>query len=191
MNILALDIGTRSGWAIADEDAPPLPAPSPLFGDEAGAKRALLHYHHGSWSPDTALRGRFFLRFTEWLTRKVDTFDVGLIAVEASVEAWMNMGKPDAKGRRATNPDTIRKLLGIVAHVESVAALRGLEIDEINTARMTKLAVGTGRDPNKKLRKERGRALGLQVGHDELDAIYGLSSVLHKRQAARRAREAA
>ncbi|MEQ8395011.1 hypothetical protein [Thalassobaculum sp.] len=188
-NILALDIGTTCGWAAADEHAPPLPAPSPLLGGEAAAKEALRHYHHGVWTIE-GIRGAYYLRFSDWLTHKVDTFEPQVLAIEASVEGWLNMAsaKKDQFGKRTrtTNPDTIRKLLGILAICETVAAMRGVPITEVNTSRMQMLAVGTGRDSNKAKRKERGRALGLRCCDNELDGIFTLSCVLHDRQAARR-----
>jgi hypothetical protein len=207
VNILMLDIGTRCGWAVADEDAPPLPmppaavyaakdgAPALLPFSEAATLRALRHYQHGTWTDPTSYRGRYFQRFGEWLTRRIEIFEPRVLGIEVSVVGLLNMAAPkeDERGNwsRKTNPDTIRKLLGIVAVAEAVAAAQGVDLKEVNPSGMIKLAVGTGRDPGKAARKRRGKALGLPGDDNRLDAIYGLSWVLHDRQSARAAARAA
>lgn len=205
MNILMLDIGTKCGWAVADEDAPPLPMPPaavyakvdvdrpPLVPfDEAPTRAALRHYQHGVWT-DSGFRGRYFQRFGDWLTRRVEIFEPRVLAIEVSVVGLLNMAAPkeDERGNwgRKTNPDTVRKLLGMVAIAEAVAAAQGVDLKEVNPSGMIRLAVGTGRDSGKVARKRRGKALGLPGDDNRLDAIYGLSWVLNDRQS--RAREAA
>lgn len=202
MNLLMLDIGTKCGWAVADEDAPPLPMPPkgayahepdepPVPFDEAPTLRALRHYQHGTWTDPSSYRGRYLHQFGLWLTRRIEIFEPRVLAIEVSVVGLLNMAQPkeDEQGnwRRKTNPDTIRKLLGILAIAEAVAAAQGVDLKEVNPSGMIKLAVGTGRDSGKVARKRRGRALGLPGDDNRLDAIYGLSWVLHDRQSARRA----
>lgn len=189
MNILCLDIGTKTGWAVADASAPFLPAAN--LGDETAAKRALRHYDFGVWNGSTVggpSRGTFYIKFADWLSQQIRAYEVGLLAIEASVEGWLNMAAPDREtGRRKTNPDTIRKLLGITEFCHAAAALHDIPIKEVNTSGMQKHAVGTGRDSDKKLRKARTSALGLKVDDNTGDAIFALSFVLYERAAARQA----
>jgi hypothetical protein len=178
VNILCLDIGTKTGWAVADASAPFLPAAT--LGDETAAKVALRQYDYGMWNGSKGSgvgRGPFYLRFTRWLDQQIDAYEPILLAYEANPAAIASVRSQEAS----------LKLFGMVAMVEAAAALRRLPSKMVNTAGMQKHAVGTGRDSGKVLRKARAKALGLEVDDNTIDAIFSLSFVLYERATAARA----
>lgn len=180
MRVLCLDIGTNMGWAAASLDAPPLPAP--LLGDERPAKSALRHYRYGLWRGPSGDHGRFYHEQSLWLADMLRTLRASLLAYEFNAAGVAQMRSADAA----------MKTFGIVAEIRRVAHVAGLPTKMVHTASMQKLAVGTGRDSGKVKRKARLAALGLgNIDNNTGDAIFALSWVLHDRQAARQAREAA
>lgn len=168
MKILALDIGTRMGWAVASEDAPPIPAA--VLGDESEARAALRHYRYGLWTDASRDRGKFYVSMTRWLTSQIDTFDIGLLVIEANAAAMHSVRSQEAA----------LKLFGITAMAEATAWTRGIRCQFVHTGAVQKVAVGTGRDTGKKLRKARMEALGIQGDDNVGDAVWALSWVLHQ-----------
>ncbi len=121
--ILCLDIGTKCGWAVAASDAPYLPPPSPLFGNEAAAIDALRHYDYGLWNGTGPERGRFYLRFTKWLTGQIKDFDVELLAFEANpaVEVGAVAGTSTYTPLQRPGPPT--PVAGVGAEASSAAEI--------------------------------------------------------------------
>ena len=177
--ILALDIGTRCGWAAAMEDAPPLPAYAPLLGGEAGGRAALRHYHHGLFKPTAGIdRGRHYLRYADWLTGHCRCLSVTLIRPEFNAHGAASMKSEDAALRT----------FGLMAVTEAVGATLGVPVRTVNTSSMQLHAVGTGRDKGKVLREKRATALGIgSLDPNVIDAVFTLSFALHEAAMARAA----
>lgn len=79
-NILALDLGTKTGWAVATRDG------RRLCGTESFAPRA-------SWTP-----GQRWLRFRAWLCEQLQRWDVHALAYERVVFGHSSSASSDVYG---------------------------------------------------------------------------------------------
>ncbi|MFX4223566.1 MAG: hypothetical protein ACMVO3_22840 [Thalassobaculum sp.] len=173
--ILALDLGTKTGWAAAEREAPFLP---PISDDETAARRAVRHYVHGVFKGPPGDHAKLAQRFEGFLNRRIQTLDVSFVVIEAQTEF-------PQKSRNAA-----QILLGLKMVAEKVARQNGIPCVLVETSEMQVHAVGTKRDAKKKKRGERLAALGLTgIDDNEGDAIFVLSTWLAK--VAARNREAA
>ena len=173
--ILALDLGTKTGWAAAERNAPFLP---PMSDDETAARRALRHYVHGVFKGPAASHGLLFRRFRSFLSLRIERLAVERLIVEA---------QPMRDLRSAAAAEVF---LGLKGCCEEVAYQAHVPLHVLNTSTMQLHAVGTGRDSGKKKRAARLAALGHpDIDDNEGDAIFVLSCWLA--QQAAKAAEAA
>jgi len=170
MRVLALDIGTRTGWAAAMLDAPALPPP--ILGNESPAREALRHYHHGRWQGPQGNHPRLFSRFETWLSDKIDTFQVTMLVYEAQSAGF----------GQTQSAAAAEVLFGLSTLCQKAAYDHGIRHAVIHTATMQKHSTGTGRDSGKLRRKARIKSLGLKVDDNTGDAIFVLSCWLDQQR---------
>lgn len=171
--ILALDLGTKTGWAAAERQAPFLP---PLSDDETAARQALRHYTHGVFKGPSGDHPKLFQRFEAFLQRKITALEVSILVMEAQSHFAH-------KSR-----DAAEVLLGLKAIGEKVARQHRILSTVFETKDMQMHAVGTARDPKKKKRGARLAALGLEgIDDNQGDAIFVLSGWLAAHPSSRRA----
>ncbi|SDF82861.1 hypothetical protein [Thalassobaculum litoreum] len=173
--ILALDLGTKTGWAAAERNAPFLP---PMSDDETAARQAVRHYMHGVFKGPPSNHGLLFRRFRSFLTQRIERLGVERLIVEA---------QPMQDLRSAAAAEVF---LGLKACVDEIAYDARVPTHVLNTSTMQLHAVNTGRDSGKKKRAARLAAFGYPaIDDNQGDAIFVLSCWLA--QQAAKAAEAA
>lgn len=151
--VLALDLATRTGWAIRDRDG--------TF--RSGVESFKVK---GGESP-----GMRFLRARAWVADKLEELAPTLKRHKAPVVAWE---RPHHRGRAATEV-----LLGLQAVVqEEVARFPGAIGCHVETGTVKKHATGNGRASKSEMVAAAG-PYSLLVGHvveaeDEADALHVL-----------------
>ena len=169
MTVLALDMATRSGWAVADMTAAPIPGP--LFetnGFEFQCRSGVKQF------PKGADVGPLLARYEEWVNDLITVHAPKLVAVEATLP-------------RQNNEQTMIKLVSLLGVTEKVCHQRSTRIVKEPIEDIVRHAVNKGRDTGKKLRKERAEQLGWgDMDDNEIDARFLLSLMLQKLANARR-----
>lgn len=149
MNILALDLATRTGWALG---------PARWFD-------------HGEVKFGTVLlKGvgdeaeRAWGNLSCWLRDMLTTNDIDVIAVEAPLARVMDGG---------TNAATVILLNGLYANIVGCAACYGIRVRKVASTTARKSFMGVGRPDNPKLAvKIHARLCGWMVRDDnEADAL--------------------
>lgn len=167
--ILALDLGTKTGWAAAERNAPFLP---PMSDDETAARRALRHYVHGVFKGPPGDHAKLAQRFESFVDRKIKALDVTMLVMEGQ-SAFAHNSRAAAE-----------VLLGLKMVGEKVARQNGILAHMVETSAMQLHAIGTSRDSGKKKRAARLAALGHpHIDDNEGDAIFVLSCWLAQRAA--------
>ncbi len=175
MSILALDLGTKTGWAVADSSAPPLPAWK-SGNDDAGGASALRYYEYGIFNGPAADHGKLFSRFASWLERTIEIYDIDRIAFEGNVFGAGSMKSANA----------VIVLVGLTSQTIRTCYEQSLSHTMLMQSVVQKHAVGVGNDSQKRLRKERLKGLRVE-DHNTGDAIFVLSCYLQSIAARRSA----
>jgi hypothetical protein len=143
MRVLALDLATRSGFAVDGPNTCP-----PIAGTYTLASKG-------------SARGLSFLRFSEWLYEMIGAHDVGLVAYEAPIFGNVPMNK---------NTGTL--LIGLGAMCEMMATSRNVAYFSAHIQTVRAHFVGAGRPAKpKEAVMGRCRMLGWDVpDHNAADA---------------------
>lgn len=143
MRVLALDLASRTGWAVDRNDGGP-----PRTG-------TYTLYASGN------TRGPAFLKFNEWLYAFAGQCNVDLLAYEAPIIGGAPIGQHEAM-----------LLIGLAAQVEMIAAARGVDVaaTAVSTVRAYFLGKGNGNLPGPKAKRlvlSRCASLGWETGGDD------------------------
>ena len=161
--ILALDIATRTGWAVGEIGG------KPVFGTYRGDPE---------WG-----EGRIFSAFAEWLERRVEEFHVKQLFVEEAYVPRERMrfvragqAVPRA-GPGPVNMDVIRRLIGLRAVARMVAWEQQARYEELGIGEIARHFTGHarwvgGRAGKKAATVRMARFYGFDVRNDdEADAV--------------------
>ncbi len=152
MKFLALDLSSKTGWAVGEHDA------QPTFGSYALPKTG----------EDV---GRFVAAFDEWLR--------AMIALESP--EYVAFESPLMIGGGATTISTTRKLMGLASHTEFVLYGSGIICRELNVSTIKKFWAGSGRAKKPDMIAA-ARRHGFQVRtDDEADALGAWCFTVHAR----------
>ena len=178
MTLLALDLATKTGFAVGNPDA--YQCVTPL---EAAAGSVPKPYSGVfTIAPPRTSIGEFMARYRDWLDDMITLHGVDKLVFEAPIIT---------SGR--TSIDTARKLLGVAAVTEELAYRRGIPwVREGNNATIRKHFIGKGRGDRKDLKRlvlEQCRARGWEVdSEDEGDALalfdFGVHCINSQKRAA-------
>src|SRR6266705_1898753 len=126
--ILAIDQGTRAGWAWC------APGCEPMWGNKKLGREG-------------ATSGEVGAAFDAFLLERIDYLGPRFLVYEAP---YVPRAGQD---RVPINAETLRRLLGLAFLIDTIAAQRGIECREVLSAAATKAMTGRGKYPSRQAKK--------------------------------------